>query len=92
VLRAGRVLTGIVSCEVIWVSREIVRRVRKALKRLGVPNADQVLFCANAHTHTGPYTRPLLRRGARRELHQQLVDKIALATRRAYANLAPASF
>ena len=56
-IRAGRVLTGVVSCEVIWISREIVRRVRQKLVRLGMSNADQVLFCAT-HTHTGPYITP----------------------------------
>lgn len=53
VIEAGDVAVGVVSVDLLNVSRELTRRIRNSLASDGVP-LDELLVAAT-HTHAGPY-------------------------------------
>jgi len=88
VFRSGRTVAGIVHLDLIFVTGDIVRRVRERLRRRGARFADNISFSAT-HTHTGPYVTDLFHVAMDRSYVRMVVARIVTAIERARACLAP---
>ncbi len=82
----GNCTGGVVSFDLAFLTREIVAAIRKQLDKSGVTFGANLIFCAT-HTHTGPYTCHFLELHADRKYITYLINKAALAVRKAKDNL-----
>ena len=93
VFRSGDECVGIVSYDLCFCVRSLVKRFQEAVAAAGLPCAGKVIYSAT-HTHTGPYTSPCFDPAegecCSEEYINDLVTKTVLALYEAYRNLAPA--
>ena len=93
VFRAGDECVGIVSYDLCFITRALVKRIQEAVAQAGLPCAGKVIYSAT-HTHTGPYTAPCFDASegecCSEEYINSLIDRTVLALSEACRSLAPA--
>ena len=57
VFRTGDECVGVVSFDLCFVVRALVKKFQEGVEKAGLPCAGKVIYSAT-HTHTGPYTSP----------------------------------
>ena len=90
VIESHRARVGIVSCDLISVTGEVVDAAREIIQAEAGIAPDHVLVCAT-HTHTGPEMRADAVVPACEPWAAELPRRIALAVRRAAEALTPAT-
>lgn len=80
---------GIVSCDLCFLSLELIERFKKEIAGLGLNFSDRILFCAT-HSHTAPYPDRFFGYDPDQRYLMELVMKVALAVKHAAMDLAPA--
>jgi len=85
----GNIVAGIVSFDLLYLSRPLVEKIKAALKKRNLRFGGNLIFCAT-HTHTGPYVLEVYEGKADSDYVGKLVKKAVLAVERAYRNLSPA--
>ncbi len=93
VFRTGDECVGVVSFDLCFVVRALVKKFQEGVEKAGLPCAGKVIYSAT-HTHTGPYTSPCFGDGeaslSSPEYLDELVEKTVKALKNACASLAPA--
>ena len=93
VVRAGDECVGVVSYDLCYVTRALVKRFQEAVEKAGLPCAGKVIYSAT-HTHTGPYTTACFNEEVDKDVIEyylnDLVSKTVNALSRACKCLAPA--
>ena len=93
VFRTGDECVGVVSFDLCFVVRALVKKFQEGVEKAGLPCAGKVIYSAT-HTHTGPYTSPCFGDGeeglSSPEYIEELVEKTVKALKKACASLAPA--
>lgn len=93
VFRTGDECVGVVSFDLCFVTRALVKRFQEGVEKAGLPCAGKVIYSAT-HTHTGPYTTPCFGPGEEgccsEEYLADLVAKTVKALTDACKSLAPA--
>jgi hypothetical protein len=87
--RSGRTVTGVVSFDLLYLSRPLVNGIRASLRKHNLLLGDKLIFCAT-HTHTGPYVMEVYEGKADSDYVKNTIRKASSAVSRAYHNLAPA--
>jgi hypothetical protein len=82
----NNVITGLVTYDLCFISREIIAEIREQIKELGIEFANNLLFSAT-HTHTGPYTVELCGHDRNEEYAELAVQQTVQAITRALNNL-----
>ena len=88
VFRSGRTIAGIVHLDLIFITGDMIRRIRERLSRRGIRFSNNISFSAT-HTHTGPYVMEIFGAALDRSYVRLVIAKTVAAVERAHANLAP---
>ena len=93
VFRSGDECVGIVSYDLCFITRKLVKRIQEAVAQAALPCAGKVIYSAT-HTHTGPYTSPCFDPSEGQccsdEYLDNLIARTVLALSEACKSLAPA--